>query len=180
LIAGLGGGGFLLLLICGGVALFFYSRAQSLNVFAPHLAEYTALPANDKTGQIDDLPTDRPGGKLYTHMTSVDAGPDGGYIRGKAVAVDIDGPTIDSLTNDLPGEIRASRPEEVQTVIWVKKISVSGYQQGNRAVSKTDILVAVIDRQAQKTVAVQHFESEGTTLPPWTKAMQYIRSLPHK
>ena len=49
-----------------------------------------------------------------------------------------------------------------------------------QSLTLTDIVVAVIDRKEQKTVAVQRFESEGTTLPPWTKVMQYIRSLPRK
>jgi hypothetical protein len=162
LILGLVGGGvFLVLLCCGGVVFFFVNRAQALNVFTPHLAEYTATPANDPR------PDERPD-------------PDGGYIRGKAVAVDLNGPKVDGLTNDLPEDIRASRPEEVQTVIWLKYISVSGYKQGNRAVTKTDIQVTVIDRQAQKTVAFKHFESEGSTVPPHNQVMQFLRSLPRK
>jgi len=81
-----------------------------------------------------------------------------GYVRGKIVTVEIDSRRVDSLFLHLPEELRAVRPEEVETIVWLKwhQQEIATYTDGSRAF-KHICDVTVIDRSrgvivAQKTI----------------------------
>ena len=59
----------------------------------------------------------------YLNIAGLKPAPDGTAVlrSGKLVAVDVDGSRLDDqLQRALPADLRAERPEEVGTIVWVK------------------------------------------------------------
>jgi hypothetical protein len=131
-------------LIGGGVyGIRSYNRNLATKPFAEHLSEYTHFP------------------RLNESSSST-------TITGKAITIDKTTNEIDDTFYDLPSELKASKPEEVGTVVWIScSESVSGtYQSGAKGyVWNCD--VTVIDKATASTVGKKSFSGDH---PPQTKS----------
>jgi len=75
------------------------------------------------------------------------------YISGKVVVVDRTGRLIDSAFLELPDELRASRPEEVGTVVWLDWGKQYRWRYSNGAAAYTHaVRVSVIDLIDKKLI----------------------------
>jgi hypothetical protein len=141
-------------------------RARAVAPFKPHVAAYLTQPAGAP-------PAD---GKAA--------------IKGKVITVDRKGQEVDYLYFDLPEEMRAGKPEEVGTVVWLDwdKTQVGQYDDGTPGYVQT-CQVTVIDKGANAVVGKNAFrggdppkskkKSESGMGPkPTDEIVKYLTSLP--
>src|SRR2546427_6252885 len=82
-------------LVAGGAyGIRSCSRNMATKPFAAHMSEYTHFPSLKETGSSTT-------------------------ISGKAITIDKTTNEIDETYFDLPSELKASKPEEVGTVVWI-------------------------------------------------------------
>jgi hypothetical protein len=171
-IAGCGCGGFAALAL-GGCCLgfvFFYvlPHRQRIKAFEPHLASYKAAGQGTAVGQNP-------------------------YVRGKVVIVDVTGQEkIDDLYDNLPSNLQAAKPEEVATVVLLKRGErVTGKYTNGAIGYRYTCTVTVID-YVDKVVVAQ-IVIEGDNPPAFTRSrmsahgskpskeiVDYITKLPTK
>jgi hypothetical protein len=86
------------------------------------------------------------------------------------------------LTNSLPSDIRANRPEEVGTVVWIrydKKFEEYVVEKGSgRPVETVYCLVTIIDKSIPLLVGGTSFKAYDK--PPDKEILNYLKSLPRK
>ena len=130
-------------LIAGGVYGVRSCRQSSqTKPFQSHLSEYTFFP------------------------TLKDSSSSSG-ITGKVITIDKIKNEIDDTYFDLPPELKASKPEEVGTVVWVSCTEHIGgtYVSGSKAYVQT-CEVTVIDKSSASTIGKRTLSGDR---PPQTK-----------
>jgi hypothetical protein len=154
----------ILLLICGGVGVWFAVRNSQKAAFKPALATYLALPATAPPAGSQPKPV------------------------GKMVVVDRTAKEVSDLTFDLPADLRASKPEDVTTVVLLEttKKKVTTYDDGSTG-SQVSITVTVVDLATQTVTAQKTFEGappdedaedEVGDAPSNDTLRDYLKSLP--
>jgi len=122
-------------LLVGFAVGYYQYRESRLAPFKPYLSEYLSF-------------------------TSAQQGEP--YVRGKVITVDTRRKAVDHLYFDLPQELRATRPDEVGTVVWVECTSVTTVvrRTGGSTNNTVDYRceVTVIDKAASAIVGQQTFE----------------------
>jgi hypothetical protein len=140
---------------------------QTLAPFKPYLEEYTYLPGKN---------AGRPGLQIsMAQPSSVTP-----YLEGKAIAVQVRGvgagseSELDNFYFWLPKELRATSPDEVESIIW---LDCSGHRE-TFSVTAGDVItvytyrnagtiwsceVAVIDKSSQTIVAQKSFIAEPSS-----------------
>jgi hypothetical protein len=134
-----------LLVVGAGVGIHQLIQMQTVAPFEQHLAEYTAQPSV----------------------------PDGGfpttYVKGKVVPVEFHNgkQKIDYIYFDLPAELKAEKPEDVKTVVWLEydEDKIDEFDDGAAAYVWT-VKVSVIDKERGRMVGQQDFRGGD---PPMTK-----------
>ena len=131
-------------LIGGGVyGIRSCSRNMQTKPFAEHLTEYTHFPKLNESGSSTT-------------------------ISGKAITIDKTTNEIDETYFDLPAELKASKPEEVGTVVWIScSESVAGTYQSGAKGYLWNCDVTVIDLATASTVGKKSFSGDH---PPQTKS----------
>jgi hypothetical protein len=126
--------------VLGFFGVRYLIRSRKLAPFNEQMAAYTA--------QVS--PTPRPG-----------------PLRGKIIPVDVDKKEVDGLYWDMPEDLRADRPDDVGTVVWLKwdKVKVGTYEGGTAAEAQTAD-VTVIDRKDWAVTHTTHIQGDD---PPRTK-----------
>ena len=154
-------------LIAGGVyGIRSCSQNAETKPFASHLSEYTFFPA------------------LKDSSSST-------TIRGKVITIDKTKTEIDDTFFDLPTELKATKPEEVGTVVWVScsEYVAGTYVSGSKAYVQT-CEVTVIDKSSASIIGKRSLTGSQ---PPQTKTysgdwhgskpkseiVDYIKSLKH-
>jgi hypothetical protein len=154
-------------LIAGGIYGVRSCRQSSqTKPFQSHLSEYTFFPNLKESGSS-------------------------GSINGKVITIDKIKNEIDDTFFDLPTELKASKPEEVGTVVWVScSEHIAGtYVSGSKAWVQS-CEVTVIDKSTGSVIGKQTFSGDR---PPQTKTysgdwhgskpkseiVDYIKSLKH-
>ncbi len=99
---------------------------------------------------------------LEQYIAVSDSQPGPPYIRGRVITVSTRGDELDLLYFDLPEELRARQPEEVQTVIWLDCTSATRVHRsiGTDTVSYT-CDVTIIDYTIPAVIARQSFDKES-------------------
>src|SRR5262245_48161547 len=85
------------LVVGGGFGIWYLDHTMKLSPFQSHLQEYLAQPKPGEAGQTQ-----------------------AGYIKGKVITVEPNKRELDWLYFDLPADLRAKKPEEVGTVVWLR------------------------------------------------------------
>ena len=108
------------------------------------------------------------------------------------IVVDTAAKDIDGVWYDLPDNLRAAKPEEVGTVVWVTwgKDQVDTYENGAPAYVQT-CKVTVIDKQTQTVLwdsqqfrgdeppmEIDFSASEGSGSKPTEQVVDYLKGLP--
>jgi hypothetical protein len=139
----------ILLLVGGGVAVYFAIRYSQVGEFNKRINEYTTT--------------------FPPAQTIVDPGSQGGYIVGKVITVDMKNkPEVDWVYFDLPDDLKAKKPDDVGTVVQLKwrTETIDHYKDGADAnVHIVDI--AVVDLAKKQTVGVASLRG---TEPPMEKS----------
>jgi hypothetical protein len=144
-------------------------RSSAMKPFETHLNEYTSI-----AGLKEASPQE------------------GQYIRGKVVSVDLTENKIDPLFLDLPPELIAKTPEEVETIIWLKwkDVAVGHYTDGATGY-RIDCELTIIDKVELKIVDVKTYYGSD---PPSAKSgsgdrygskptydiVNYLKALPRR
>lgn len=108
-----------------GVAGFFgvrhLIRGRKLAPFKEQMAAYTAQPK----GEAKEMP-----------------------LRGKIIPIDIDKKEVDDIYWEMPEDMRADKPDDVGTIVWLKwgKEQIGTYTGGSAAEVQT-VVVTVIDKK---------------------------------
>jgi hypothetical protein len=148
--------------------LFVHFRDARTTALRHHLSEYTSLAI-----QPDD-----PGDEK------------GIIIRRKVVAIDREKNEIDSLQYLLPDDLRADRPEEVRTVLWLEagKREVGVYPRGGKAYQRyTDVKVIDLNQPPKLLIRKRIYggnppeRGSSSNLygsPPYQEIIDFLRSTP--
>jgi hypothetical protein len=154
-----------------GVGIWFLMRSSQTAPFKPAMATYLALPTSP--APMRGQPPTKPVGKM--------------------VLVDQASKEVDWTLFDLPDDLRATKPEEVVTVVLLnwRKGKVGDYEGGGAAYQQ-NVTVTVIDL-ATKTVLcyneiyggpppqnIDSRSSEGTGSKPTKELVEYLKGLPRK
>jgi len=115
------------------------------------------------------------------------------YLSGRIIPVDVGDKRIDGIYAALPVELRADRPEDVATIVWLQwgKIKVGEYQQNKVEALVLTCKVTVIDKQSGLIVGENEFR--GSNPPerwhagvpnygskPTAPVIDWLKSLPRK
>jgi hypothetical protein len=113
-------------------------------------------------------------------------------VKGKMITVDINSKAIDHLYFDLPEELRASKPEEVATVVLLSwgKNKVGTYDGGSGAYQQT-CQVKVVDKATNTEIASNFFlgdeppqqkmsNASGTGAKPSKALLYFLKTLPRQ
>ena len=153
--------------VIAGAVYGVKSCNQSLQTrpFASHLSEYT---------NISNL-------KEATSALTT--------FSGKAISIDKTTSEVDETFFDLPSDVKATKPEEVTTVVWVSctEHEAGSYTSGSKAYVK-DCDVTVIDTLSDTIIGKRSFTGESPPQrksyrgdwhgsKPNTNIIEYIKSL---
>ena len=141
---------------------------------------YSSSPYQE-THEAHEKLTQKPSDYFKHMLASPDIKP---YLRGKVVLVSAKEPRVLNLQLDLPEDLRAMKPEEVQTIVWVKPdAGVIGGEtlspgrhlrmERDRGTYRTWFDVTFIDRVDRQILGTGRFFSEKEML-------QGIAALPRK
>jgi hypothetical protein len=125
------------------------TRAVSATSFTPHLGEYLKLP------------------------TALPAGQPRPATRGGYLPIDLDNRALDSLYVSLPPSMRAGSPDDVHTVVWLRRAFRRVGGTGSRPKEVQTCRVSVIDRVSNVLVAETTFT--GTAPPGKRGGVGYVR-----
>lgn len=159
--------GAMIILIVGSIIFFSQRRKNILEHFGNYLSEYKEI--CNTQNRIEN----------------------GAYIRGKIVPIDIKQSKIHELLFNLPGEVRARKPEDVKTILLIERIltKVGRYSDGQDAYEIT-WRIKLIDTTIPAIVAEKDFF--GSDAPKWTRGarhagsepeddvLEYLKGLPHR
>jgi len=167
----------IVVVIALGVAGFFgvrsHQRAQAVKPFKEHIDSY-----------------------LKGVKAPVGPGGPNGKIGNKLITVDTGEKEIDYLYFDLPEDRRATKPEEVDSVVhlkWDKKVKGYYAKEGSNDTSKPGYWqtcdVLVVDRQSGEVQAMSHFQgsdppekssSSASGSKPTDKVVTWLTGLQRK
>jgi hypothetical protein len=123
------------------------AMAAAIAPFQENIGEYTSL-QKPRDGDIRD-----------------------GKAKRKMITIDMINRKVDSLYFQLPQELRATTPEEVETVVWLRwgQDYIASYEGGGKAIRHT-CTVTVFDRATKKVVAQTTFQGEEPPDVTYTSA----------
>lgn len=208
-------GSAIILLIIGVLAyivLMVEICESKLGPFKDHLGEYTDIPSLEDPSRKDLLkdrikaentlnppPTPKQAPSLSaqiglspTLLLNPSPGSMQPYVKGKVILVNKEEKKIDHTYCELPEELRATRPEEVETIVWLEwgKDKVGRYTDGSTAYVNT-CKVTIIDRSIPAIVAVTNLRGSmppnmttrgggaGGSMPT-EEVIAYLQNLPRK
>lgn len=165
----------------GIITIFWFFQTVSLAVrdlfqlqpFKDRVSEYATVPGLKNRTKSNRYPT-KP------------------YIKGKIILIDKSHNKISNIYYELPEELRATKPEEVGTIVWLKcgRDKVGSYTDGEDATVIT-CQVTVIDKSIPIIVNKTKFKGSeppqvkergvsGSGEMPTKDIVDYLRSLPQK
>lgn len=160
------------------VAIFvaFYLKTDSITYLGPfmnHVKEYSTI-----SGLKNSVRTS-------PHRMQA-------YLKGKIITVNKENNRIDNIYFDLPEELRAAKPEDVGTIIWLKwgENKVGSYTDGEDAIVN-NCHVTIIDKSISAIVdernfrgsdppKVKHGSGSDSGSMPTKEIVNYLQSLPKK
>jgi hypothetical protein len=114
------------------------------------------------------------------------------YIKGKIITVNNEEGEIDDIYFSLPEELRATKPENVGTIVWLEwgEDNIGSYTDGEDATVIT-CDVTIIDKSTATVVAERNFRGsippnpkrsgeDGTGSMPIDEIVAYLKTLPKK
>ena len=94
----------------------------------------------------------------YAHIKYSDEYSGKGYLVGKAIVVNSSSEEVDNLYFHLPGRIRASKPDEVGTVILVHcSTENTGEYEGGGAASRKNCDIEIFDKATRVIIGSESF-----------------------
>jgi hypothetical protein len=163
------------IIVVMGVNTWFSMREVPLKPFQAHLNEYLLKETSTGAESLGSIPSNP--------------------IRGKIITINVKAKSVDPLFLQLSKDLKATRPEEVGTIVLLKRGGdlVASYTDGSNCSAQT-VDVTIIDNMSGEKIAVKNnfrgdepvcsgFSSghaEDTWGPaPDDQIIAYLESLPH-